>query len=230
MKRRALALGLALLCALALLAGRSVGAADPIEPFNGKDLSGWKVRGNPKHSQWTVGTAKLDPHNPRKVVVSCGGKELINRTASEDLYTEAKFGDCHVELEVMVPKGSNSGIYLMGVYEIQVLDSFGKKNADVHDMGAIYSKHAPKVNASAAPGVWQKYVIEFRAPKFNAGGKKIANAKVVRCTLNSQLIHENAEINGPTGGQLTGEVPTGPLMLQGDHGPVAFRNITIQPR
>ncbi len=231
MKRRNLAL--ALLCALALWAGRSILAAEPIELFNGKDLTGWKARQETfRHlpSQWVVGTAKLNAKNPAELVVTSGGKELINKAAAHDLYTEQKFGDCHVELEVMVPKGSNSGIYMMGVYEIQVLDSFGKKKADASDMGAVYGKVAPKVNASLAPGAWQKFVIDFRAPRFDAKGKKTANAKVVRATLNCQLILENAEISGPTGLELTGEVPCGPLMLQGNHGPVAFRNITIEAK
>ena len=97
------------------------------------------------------------------------------------------------------------------------------------DLGALYSAAAPKKNASKKPGEWQKFVIEFQAPKFD-GGKKIANAKFVKVTLNGVVLHENVEMKQQTPGGLTGkEHPTGPLMFQGDHGPVAFRNIKITP-
>ena len=129
----------------------------------------------------------------------------------------------------MVPKGSNSGIYVMGEYEVQVLDSYGKEKVGPGDMGGIYNTAAPKVNASKKPGEWQKFVIEFQAPKFE-DGKKVANAKFVKVTLNDQVIHENVEATAPTPSCLTGkESPTGPIMLQGDHGPVAYRNFVVKP-
>ncbi len=221
------AVGRVLFSAVLLLTGGQVFAAGVVEPFNGKDLTGWKCRGTAAKGKWVVGTAKLKPGNPKKLEVIPGGRELINAARSVDLYTEAKFGDCLIELEVMVPKEANSGIYLMGNYEVQVLDSFGKKKVDAGDMGAVYGKTAPKLNASLAPGRWQKYVIDFRAPKFNAAGKKIANARLLKCTLNGRVIHENVEINGCTGGAMSKEAPAGPLMFQGDHGPIAYRNIKI---
>jgi hypothetical protein len=198
-----------------------------VTPFNGKDLTGWKLRG--KNSKWEVGTASVDDKG--KLVYKKGGNELVNTAGGGvDIYTEQEFGDCHVECEVMVPKGSNSGIYLMGRYEIQILDSFGRKNLGMGDMGAIYSVAVPKLNACKKAGEWQTYVIDFIAPRFD-GKKKTANAKFVKVVLNDQTIHENAEVTkGPTGGQLGGEVPAGPLMFQGDHGPVAFRNVRITPK
>ena len=201
------------------------------EPFNGKDLSGWKVKGDPSKSNWTVGTASLDPNDSRKLKVAPGGKEMVNAGAHGlDIYCEAKFGDAVIELDVMVPKGSNSGIYVMGEYEVQVLDSFGRENLGMGDMGAIYGASVPSKNASKAPGEWQKYVIDFRAPKFDAQGNKTANAKVIKVTLNGQVIHENVEIKGVTNGGVTGkEAPTGPIMFQGNHGEVAYRNISITP-
>ncbi len=221
---------LAILSAAAVSVGRQAPAADPVQPLNGKDLTGWKFRGG-GGGKWTVGTATLKDHAPSEIKALPGGKELINAARSLDIYTEAKFGDCLVELEVMVPKGANSGVYLMGNYEVQVLDSFGKKQADAGDMGAVYGKTAPKVNASKAPGQWQKYVIDFRAPRFDGNGKKTANARLVKCTLNGQVIHENVDIPGPTTNAMSGkETATGPLMLQGDHGPIAYRNIKITPR
>ena len=203
--------------------------AAPAKPFNGKDLTGWKCRGDAAKTQWVVGAAKLDPDNPTKLAVEQGGNELINKSRGVDLYSEQKFGDCLLTIEVMVPKGSNSGIYLMGNYEIQVLDSFGKDdNAGPGDMGGIYGAAAPKNPKYKAPGEWQKFEIHFVAPKFE-DGKKVANAKFVKMVLNGVTIHENVEVKGVTGGAMSAEAATGPLMFQGDHGPVAFRNIEIRP-
>src|SRR5262249_999003 len=99
------------------------------------------------------------------------------------------------------------------------------------DLGGIYNNAAPKSNASKKPGEWQKFVIEFQAPGFE-GEKKTVNAKFIKVTLNDQVIHENVEMTkGVTPGGLTGkEAATGPLMFQGDHGPVSFRNIKVIPQ
>jgi len=202
----------------------------PVEPFNGRDFSGWKFKGDVKKSQWVVGTAALDPANPRKLVCQPGGREMIDLATSLDIYTEQKFGDAIVEVEVMVPEHSNSGVYVMGEYEIQVLDSFGKAKVGPGDMGGLYGFSAPRVNASKKPGQWQKFVIEYRAPRFDAEGKKTANAKIVKVVLNEQVIQENVELTRVGGGGVTGrEAATGPLMFQGNHGPVAYRNIKITP-
>ena len=223
-----------LACALAVaMCGLAFGA-DTVEPFNGKDLTGWKLRGPEAKSGWKVGKAALDTENAQHLVCTEGGNEMVNvvkgHGAGVDIFSEAKWGDVHLELEVMVAKGSNSGIYLMGEYEVQVLDSFGNKNApSTGDMGGVYSTAAPKVQACKAPGEWQKYVIDFVAPKFDADGKKTANAKFVKVVLNDQVIHENVEAPKPTGGELGKEVAEGPLLFQGNHGPVAFRNIKITP-
>src|SRR4051812_11263563 len=95
-------------------------ADEPVQkPFNGRDLSGWKFRGEESKSKWKVGRAALDPNDAAKIAFAAdsAAAELVNTEAhSVDLYTEAKFGDCVVEVEVMVPKGSNSGIYFMGEY------------------------------------------------------------------------------------------------------------------
>jgi hypothetical protein len=116
----------------------------------------------------------------------------------------------------------------MGEYEVQVLDSYGKQQVGPGDMGGIYNTAAPKVNVCKMPGEWQKLVIDFRAPKFDASGNKTQNAKFVKVSLNDQVIHENVEVVGPTPAFLTGkESATGPLMFQGDHGPVAFRNVKV---
>ncbi len=204
--------------------------AKVIRPFNGKDLSGWKFQG--KESKGTVGKAELDPKNPSLLVVQPGTGEMINKSGGHgvDIYTEEKFGDCTIELEFMVPRGSNSGIYVMGEYEIQILDSYGKKKVGPGDLGGLYGAAAPRVNAAKAPGEWQKFVIDFQAPRFD-GDKKTANAKFLKVVLNGETIHENVEMKGPTPGGLKGrEAAAGPLMFQGNHGAVAVRNIKITPK
>jgi hypothetical protein len=209
-----------------------------VRPFNGTDLKGWKFRGPKEKSKWVVGFATLEPKDASKLSVTplrpeaagAARPQLVNGERGVDLYTEQKFGDCTVEVEFMVPRGSNSGVYLMGEYEVQILDSYGKKKLAYGDVGGIYNTSAPRVNAARRPGEWQKFVIDFRAPRFK-DGKKAANARFVRVTLNGTLVQENVEVKGPTTSALTGrEAPTGPLLLQGDHGPVAFRNLTITPR
>ena len=170
-----------------LAAGLPATAAETANPL-GKNLKGWLAKGPIEKSKWTVGTAGLDKDDAGKLAVLPLGDEppalITPEGHGADVYTEAKFGDCTVELEVMVPKRSNSGIYLMGEYEVQVLDSFGRERVGPGDMGGIYGANAPRVNASGEPGTWQKYVIEFRAPRFDADGNKTANARFVKVTLN----------------------------------------------
>ncbi len=207
---------------------------DAVLLFNGKDLNDWAVKGDKKNSKWVVGKAAMSPDNPKLLVVEAGEGAMANLVShhgeSIDIYSKKPFGDCRIELQLMVPKGSNSGIYVMGAYEIQVLDSYGRVRMGRGDMGAIYGASPPPVNACKKPGEWQKYVIEFQAPRFDAGDKKTQNAKFVKVELNGKVLHENLEVPGLTGGALSDrEAATGPLMFQGNHGPVAFRNIIVKP-
>ena len=98
------------------------------------------------------------------------------------------------------------------------------------DMGAGYGARPPGVNASKKPGEWQQYVIDFQAPKCDSSNRKIEKAKLLKVELNGQLLHENLTLNKETPGGVAGEeAPEGPLMFQGNHGPVAYRNIIITP-
>ena len=200
------------------------------------DNHNWALKGDKQKSKWAAGTAKMSSENPKLLVNKGGDGEMMNLAAkhgdSIDIYSKEKFGDCRIELQVMVPKGSNSGIYLMGEYEVQVLDSWERgEKLGGGDMGAVYGAKPPAVNACKRPGEWQKYVIEFKAPRFDANGKKISNAKFIKVELNGRILHENIEMTkGSTGSALVGkEAPTGPLMFQGNHGPVAYRNIIVKP-
>jgi len=207
---------------------------DAVVLFNGRDLNNWLLKGDPSKGKWVVGRAKISAEDPKLLVADKGFGEMINLAEhhgdSIDIYSKQKFGDCRLELQLMVPKGSNSGIYLMGEYEVQVLDSWDRVKMGSGDMGAIYGASPPPVNACKAPGQWQKYVIEFQAPRFDAAGRKIQNARFLKVELNGQVLHENLEMKQQTPGGVTGkEHPTGPLMFQGNHGPVAYRNIIIKP-
>ena len=216
------------------------------QPFDGISLKGWKPVDPNAVSKWIVGRAALDKENDRAISAQTllkkdkkfANGDLINFVESNwteeprggvDLRTEEVYGDCSLEIEFMVSKGSNSGVYLMGEYELQVADSWGKQGEmSQGDLGAIYSAAAPKLNAALPPGEWQRYEIEFQAPKFDANGNKTQNAKFIKVVLNGKLIQDNVEVLQSTGGGVTGkEAAKGPFMLQGNHGPVAFRNIKI---
>lgn len=204
-------------------------------PFNGKDLSDWKTKPRGKNTdRWSVGIAAVNPEKQNELIVKEGSGEMVNTPSkskgkSLDIYSTFVHGDAKIELELMVPKGSNSGIYLHGEYEIQVLDSYGRTKLGMGDMGAIYGAKPPAVNACKKPGEWQKYEILFHAPKFK-DGKKVKNAHIDKVILNGKVIQENVELPKPTPGGLTGkEKAEGPIMFQGDHGPVAYRNIKISP-
>jgi hypothetical protein len=207
--------------------------------FNGKDLTGWR---KPTGTWVAVRDVRLNPAEPKQFVVTPGEGVLLNSATEHtvDLVTEAEFGDMELHVEFCVAKHSNSGVYLMGRYEVQIYDSYGveKDQYPGIECGGIYPRwinnqnvegHSPMVNASKPPGEWQTFDITFRAPRFDASGKKIANAKIVKALHNGKLIHENLELNAPTRGPLwEDEKPTGPIRLQGDHGPVAFRNLHVK--
>jgi len=228
-------------CTIALLASlvicATVHAADEVTPI-GKDMSGWKYK-NQKASLWKlVSDVKLDAANEKQLdpTGSPGDTPILVNDLKvgqhgTDIYTEKEFGDCEVHVELMVPKGSNSGVYLMGRYEVQVFDSFGKKKPGFIDLGGIYNTHPPMPEnyEPKAPGEWQTLDIVFQAPRFDAGGKKTTDAKFVSVKLNGKEIQKDVDTPKPTGSEISSkEVATGPLMLQGDHGPVAFKNITIK--
>lgn len=159
-----------------------------------------------------------------------------------ELYTKVEHGDADLEFDFLLAKGANSGVYLQGRYELQLFDSWGKKSARYDDVGGIYERWndkmpegqkgyegiAPRTNAAKSPGLWQHMKISFQAPRFDANGKKIQNAKFLKVELNGTTLHENVEVTGPTRGSMQeNEVKMGPLRFQGDHSSVAFRNIQL---
>jgi hypothetical protein len=207
--------------------------------FNGKDFTGWKFS-NKQSEMWkVVSTVAYDPKDANNLQTTgdgSDGKGIMFRVQHEEgyganVYTEKTFGDCEVYVEFMIPKKANSGVYLMGQYEVQILSDFGVDPAKIgqHNTGAIYVTRPPSSVPLKPYGQWNTYDIVFQAPRFDASGKKTQNAKFISVVLNGVKVQENVDTPKPTGGQLPGgEKPTGPLMLQGDHGCVAFRNIRVK--
>ncbi len=213
------------------------------QPLFDKGLDAFKT----PHGEWTaVASVALDEKNPKKLVAKEGQGIYYNgpKGRTNNLFTKEKYGDLEVHLEFLVPKGSNSGIKFHGHYEIQIMDSFGLKKLKGSDCGGVYPRAEakpkytylddgipPKVNACKAPGEWQTLDIVFLAPRFDKDGKKIANARLPKVLLNDILIHDNVELLTPTGDRWRQpEMAVGPIMLQADHGPVAFRNFKIRSK
>lgn len=231
-----------LLFTIALLVCTVSSAAEAPEPcapaifLCGDTLATW--RGDT--GEWTnTADARQDPANPKALISDPGRGVLVNgsKGRTEHLVSKAEFGDVRAHVEFMVPEGSNSGVYFQGRYEIQVLDSWGVEKPEHSDCGGIYEGdpkgydgHPPRINASRAPGEWQTFDVVFRAPRFDAQGKKIAKACFVEVIHNGVEVHRNVELKGPTRSSLDdNETPLSPMMFQGNHGPVAYRNIRITP-
>ena len=214
-------------------------AAEPAHvSLVGKDLSTWRDN----HGDWTiVGQAKMDAADPKQIATTPGQGVLVNGPVgkTKNIFSKLEHADVEAHIEFMVPEGSNSGVYFQGRYEVQILDSWGVEELKHGDCGGIYERwvdgrgfegHPPKVNASRKPGEWQTFDVVFLAPRFDAQGNKTANAKFVKVLHNGKLVHENVEVTGPTrAAAFPDEKPLGTLMLQGDHGPVAYRKIQIKP-
>ena len=178
-----------------------------IDLFNGKDLTGWEIIGDrPNGFSAKDGILVNNPIQPKD------GDHVYYG----NLRTTETFDDFNLSLEVNVPEGNNSGVYLRGMYEIQVFDSYGK-DVDSHNMGALYSRITPKVAAEKPGGEWQSLDITL----YN---------RHVTVILNGEKIIDNQPVYGPTGGAIQSDVNApGPIYLQGDHGNVSYRNLVLKP-
>jgi len=182
--------------------------AKPIKLFKGRNLKGWTLTDPHALSGWRAEKGILI-NEP----VQTEGQPHKNYG---NLRTEQEFEDFNLKLEVSVPPGGNSGIYLRGIYEVQVADTFGKP-LDPHNMGGIYSRITPSVAAEKKPGEWQTFDITLAD-------------RHVTVKLNDQVIIDNAPLQGCTGGALwSDEFRAGPIYLQGDHTGVQYRNIVLTP-
>ncbi|MDZ7638002.1 MAG: DUF1080 domain-containing protein [Bryobacterales bacterium] len=212
--------------------------------LNGADLSGWHAQEGMGENHWfTTRAIRFDAAKDAKKLFAepAAGARMVNGPNGKtvNLATNMKHGDIELYLEFMVPKGSNSGVYLQGLYEIQVFDSWGVAKPTTTDCGSIYHRwinekpvdgSAARVNAARRPGEWQSFHAWFRAPRFDANGKKTANARFVKVLHNGLLVQENVDLEGGTRSHMPiEEAALNPLMLQGDHGPVAYRNLYYRP-
>lgn len=202
---------------------RSPGRApsDAVILFDGKDLSHWTHKDG----------------SPAKWKVKHGYVEVVPKSGS--IYSREAFGDCQVHVEFrepLPPTGEgqgrgNSGVYLMGLYEIQVLDSYQSRTYADGQAGAVYGQYPPLVNASRPPGQWQSYDIVFHGPRFGKDEKLLRPARVT-VFHNGVLIQDNVELSGPVGHRVRPPYKAHPaklpFSLQEHNNPVRFRNVWIR--
>lgn len=207
-----------------------------------KDLASFDSTG----PNWVIAGTVVSNFEVEHDIQLNDGSGILANTPSEGssahIFSNFEHGDMELDIEFLMPKGSNSGIYFQSRYEIQLLDSWLVENFTSQDCGSIYERwdeskpegqkgyegKPPSQNASKAPGLWQHFHIKFRAPRFDSNGEKVANAMFEEVIHNGIKIHENVEVTGATRAaskEFDPEVSSAPLMIQGDHGPVAFRNI-----
>ncbi len=182
--------------------------AEPVSLFNGQDLSGWSLINPEQKNGFKAedGILVNDPVQPEN------GEHI----SYGNLRTDATFEDFRLTLEVNVPEGSNSGVYLRGIYEIQVADTYGKP-VDSHNMGGLYSRITPSVAAEKRAGEWQTMDITLYK-------------RHLTVVLNGTKIIDNQPVLGVTGGAMSAnEHAPGPIYLQGDHGRVLYRNMVLTP-
>ncbi len=186
------------------------------ELFNGTDLDNWRTRDG-SAAGWTVEDGIMTV-----------------KKGTGDVVTQETFRDVQIHLEFRLPdmpeatgqaKG-NSGVYIQGRYEIQVLDSYGFNIPGKGDCGGVYDVHAPLLNACKPAMEWQSYDIVFRAPRFDQAGHEIQDHARITLIQNGIVIQNNVQVTGPTGGAMDYKLnDPGPLLLQ-DHGDlVSYRNI-----
>ena len=180
----------------------------PITLFNGRNLNGWKLTNPRQRNGWSVENGVL-VNNPAQ-------QEGKRRISYGNLQTVDAFEDFNLTLEVNVPRRGNSGVYLRGIYEVQVSDTYGR-DLDSHNMGGIYSRITPTVGAEKPAGQWQTLNITLCD-------------RHVTVELNGKVIIDNQPLLGCTGGALwPDEFKSGPIYLQGDHTAVSYRNIVLRP-
>ncbi|MBN2018934.1 MAG: DUF1080 domain-containing protein [Sedimentisphaerales bacterium] len=223
-----------------LLSGASSGCEKVF--LTGSNLSQWTAG-----TDWSVaGDAFLNPNNENILVIKEGREIIVNgrRGDSKPLVSIAQFGDIRAHIEFMIPKKTNSGVFFQGRYELNICDGSDDSNSVTAGLecGGVYPRwsdsglaraydgRSPRINASRPAGQWQNFDVIFRAPRFDQRGQKSANACFEKVFLNGILIHENVEVTGPTkDSPQTDEAATGPIVLKGNRGQAAFRNIWIAP-
>ncbi len=230
--------------------------------FNGKNLEGWKFRNPAAKKVWVVcDDVRLDPSDPSRLLpIGSGGSPGAALLCGDDgrgsdIMTAENFYAYELHLEFTVPRGSNSGVYNRGLFEIQIFDSFGAPRLAFHDCGALYERAIPPKNLARAPGQWQSFDITMKGKKISLvwNDQPVYKDMDVRYgetdraayerlnqenagkpqPLQVKLREENGKYlgffgEGGTRSSLGGPDRPGPILLQGDHGPVAYRNLYIR--
>lgn len=178
---------------------RNVEWGEPVQLFNGRDLSGWETIGSRRTNNWKAVNGVL-----------------TNENSGANIRTSREFRDFKLRLEYKIPEGSNSGVYLRGRYETQVMDDYGREPSS-RGAGGVYGFITPTVNASKPAGEWNTFEVTLIGYR-------------VTIVLNGRTTIQGRLIDGITGGALDShEDKPGPIMIQGDHGPVYYRNIMLTP-
>jgi hypothetical protein len=222
-----------------VLAGLCLGNEASTDLLSEQDLRYFR-----ETEQWTFVDSVSAVPGKTEFTLQGSGQILVNgaaKTRAPYLATKQEFGDVEVHLEFMVPFRSNAGVYLQGRYEIQIFDSYGVQKPKHSDLGGVYQRWddnrdpkgyegvPPRVNAAKKPGQWQTLNIVFRAPRFDNTGRKTENARFVKVLVNDRLVQQDQQVTGPTrAAQFTDEKPQGPILIQGDHGPLAIRSFTVK--
>ena len=191
--------------------------SDAVVLFDGTSLDEW-IQPDGKSAGWTLS----------------GGAMTVKKGTS-GVMTKKEFGDIQLHLEFATPSKvegegqgrGNSGVYLQGIYEVQVLDSYNNETYPDGMLGAVYTQHIPLVNPCRPPGKWQVYDMIFRAAKYDSSGKVVKKA-VVTVFLNGVLIQDHVETGPTPGGPRNEEQPEGPIFLQNHGNPVSYRNIWVR--
>jgi hypothetical protein len=227
--KRRFVLGFSLFSCLNLVFAQSYQSLNALENFK-----------NPPSNWQVVGDASGTPTD--KILTTKAGSGVLFCTPKEggNLISTLEYGDLDLSLDVMLPKGARSGVVLQSRYALNISDSWGVAHPLFSDAGGILPRFGnengkntegslpPRVNAIKAPGLWNHLEISFIAPRFDAFGRKISNARFAKIALNGQVIHQNVVLLGATQSAIFNyEKALAPLMLQGDKGMVAYKNIRI---
>jgi glucose/arabinose dehydrogenase len=195
----------------------------------------WSGRG------WSRGGVSVDVEAPEKLVRTPEeevdrkrhqGRILSNAgAAAENLTSKLLFGDVDLSFRFLLPKGSDSGLFLMGRYEIDLRDDAALCGALPPGASGAFAGRPSEFRVYRGPGEWHELSARFQAPRFDEHGRKVANARLLRVLVDDTLVHEEIELPGPTqGAPLLDEAAEGPLVVQGDRGPVAIRGLRVRLR
>lgn len=200
----------------------------------GDALDGWHSDG------WELCNVMVDPKDESALLSSTGNVAIANTAPPEgptasNYISKSTFGSCRLLTSFMLPEDGDSGVLLMGRYEVQLIDSVEAKAKDAYTCGGItpgpnWPGNAPTQDLFKRPGTWHELKVDFKAPSFDQNGRKVANARFVKVWIDGTLVQEDVELLEPSTTAIgRDEIPLGPVVLQGDRSPVAFGSVSVKP-